>query len=605
MEDTAFEPVDPEVQVLKLNKESGFKYRERREEDWRENYTLYRDRVLYNRLTQRQSVNLPLMKQTIRTLLKDVDDMPVLYFENRDNDKQAEVFQNEYWKYTLDCNNMEVRDIVDKKQVMFYGRSFDQIQVIDGMIRMSIIDPEDILVDRYLDPTDLDSARYLIHTHIFVPLATLEKNSMYNQQAVADLKKWFASEQGLIKATENQDMYEKKMQKLEDLGLDDAQDPILGETYVELTLHFVYDTRPGEEEEERFLKVEAEDMKILMSKPLAGEDGVIGNTKSDYWKTHVPYNSWADDVDMQDFWTDGVADIVRTPNKILNSFYSQMIENRTMRNFGMNYYDATDENFIPQTYEPEPFGWYGVPGNPNDLVKKVDIPDLSESLDEMEFVIGMTEKASGATATQQGVQTERQVTLGEVQLALGEAKERVKGMSKFYTPVWKKRGEKFLMMIEAAADQLDAVEIYKKGINTDKLYKKEIEPGDWMTQSGYQVKIWSQDEKDTQNAQAIEKLNAVRSAIPGNTKLDEVYQRKLLEFADLKPEDINEIMKIEDAKRAAMATATMGGGLTGDPTQPGGPQPTQPGQPDAGSIASQFTAPNAGQPPQGQQPMVA
>jgi len=33
------------------------------------------------------------MKTAIRTLLKDVDDMPVIYFENLDNDKEAEMYK--------------------------------------------------------------------------------------------------------------------------------------------------------------------------------------------------------------------------------------------------------------------------------------------------------------------------------------------------------------------------------------------------------------------------------------------------------------------------------------------------------------------------------
>ncbi len=70
-------------------------------------------------------------------------------------------------------------------------------------------------------------------------------------------------------------------------------------------------------------------------------------------------------------------------------------------------------------------GWYGVPGKPSEVLQKVDIPDLSESLDEMNFLIEMIEKATGATATQQGVQTKKQITLGEIQLALGEAKARI------------------------------------------------------------------------------------------------------------------------------------------------------------------------------------
>lgn len=541
---------DPELTLLKRNKESGFNYRQRRQDEWTENYTMYRDRVQYNRLTQRQSVNIPLMKQTIKTLLKDVDDMPVLYFENLDNDKEAETFQNEYWKWTIDHNKMELKDIVDKKQDMFFGRSFDQMQIVDGCIKITIEDPEDILVDRYCDPTDLDSARYLIHTHIFVPLAKLELNPNYNKKAVNRLKTFYASEAGLIKSRENYEMLQKKNEKMSDLGVEDVEAPILGETYVELSLHFIMRKEPTETEEQYYLYVEADDMEILMKETL---EKTIGKpTKDNYWRTHLPYNSWADDIDRQDFWTDGVADIVRVPNKVLNSWFSQLVENRTLRNYGMHYYDSTKEGFAPQTFTPVPWGWYGLPGKPEEIMSKVDIPDLSESIDEMNYITQMIEKASGATSTLQGTQTERQITLGEVQLALGEAKERVKGMSKFYTQVWKERGEKFLKLIEAGADKLDAVTIYKKGRNSDDLYPRAIAPEDWMTEAGYGVKVWSQDEKKAQDTTSLERVSAAVANIPGNQKLVDIYQRKLLEFADLKPDEINEVIMQEQQKREAM-----------------------------------------------------
>lgn len=537
---------DEELIMLLNNKESGYNYRERRQDDWLENYTLYRDKVTINRLTQRQSVNIPLMKQTIRTLLKDVDDMPVLYFENIDNNKEAEVFKNEYWKYTVEQNHMDLQDIVDKRQVFLFGRSFDQWQIVDGKIKMTVEDPQDILVSRYCDPTNIHSSRFLIHTHIFKPLTELEKNPDYDKQAIADLKKWYATEMGIIKVATNEKMALEKNKKMEDLGLIDAAQPILGETYVELTLHFVYRNDEGVNNEQLYLYVEAEDQKILMKKPL---EQVIGVTSDHYWQTHFPYNSWADDVERQDFWSDAIADIIRTPNKVLNSWFSQLVENRTLRNFGMHYYDSTIEGFTPSTFNPVPWGWYGIPGKPSEVLQKVEIPDLSESLDEMQFLLTMSEKATGATATQQGVQTERQITLGEVQLALGEAKERIKGMSKFYTPAWKNRGELFEKLIEAASDKLDAVKIYKKGRNTNNIYTREITPRDWMTKSGYLVKVWTQDEKNTENTNAINKLNAAKMTMPDNPKLNEIMKRKLLEFADLPPSDINDIMEYERQKQ--------------------------------------------------------
>lgn len=571
--------VDPDLQILRLNKESGFNYRKRREEDWRENYTLYRDKVTINRLTQRQSVNIPLMKQTIRTLLKDVDDMPVLYFENLDNNKQAEVFQNEYWKWTVEQNKMDLKDIVDKRQVFLFGRSFDQMQIVDGSIKITIQDPQDILVDRYMDPVDIDSSRFLIHQHIFVPMSYLEKNEIYDKKAIANLKMWYGTDAGLIKAADNIGMSEEKNKKMSDLGVPDVDFPNLGETIVELSMHFIYRQEEGDDEEQLYMYVEAEDMQILMKRRL---EEVIGETEDHYWRNHYAYNTWADDLDRQDFWTDGVADIVRTPNKVLNSWFSQLVENRTLRNFGMHYYDSALEGFAPQTFNPVPWGWYPVPGKPQDVLQKVDIPDLSESLDEMTYIVGLIEKATGATATQQGTQTERQVTLGEVELALGEAKERIKGMSKFYTPTWKDRGKKFLKLIEAAPEKLDAVKIYKKGRNSNDIYLREIAPKDWMTQTGYTTRVWSQDEKDAKDASGIEKANAIKANMPDNPVVDMVYKRKLLEFGNFTPDEVNEAMKFEEEQRKAQIAAeqaaqqaqgmALGAPQLGTPAMPQPPQ---------------------------------
>ena len=266
---------NPELEMLLANKRSGYNYRERRHDDWTENYTLYRDKVITDRLLQRQTVNIPLVKQVVRTLLKDVDDMPVLYYENLDDDKQAEKFKNDYWNYTVEQNNMEVQDIVDKKQVFNFGRTFDQWQIVNGKIKQTIVDPMDILIDRYVDPTNINTARYLIHTHIFVPLSVLERNEKYDKEAVSRLKQFYASPAGIVKSGTSQQSLTDKNEKMADLGLDDAEDPILGETYVELSLHFVMRAE-GDGDEEYWLYTEADDMEILSKERL---EDVVGVTK--------------------------------------------------------------------------------------------------------------------------------------------------------------------------------------------------------------------------------------------------------------------------------------------------------------------------------------
>lgn len=566
--------IDPELSMLIGNKEDGLDYRRRRHEEWTENYTLYRDRVETNRLTQRQTVNLPLMKIGLRTLLKDVDDMPVIYFENLDNDKQAEVFKNEYWKHigAAGYNNFELKDIIDKKQVFHFGRTFDQWQIIDGMPRMTVQDPFDMLVSRYNDPTNIHSSRFLAHPHIFVPLTTLQYNPDYDRSAINDLANWHATEQGLIKAGQNVQMLQDKNKKYQDLGVLNIDSPILGETYVELTMHFTYRKESGDEKEQLYLYVEADDYTILMKKPL---EQVIGVTADHWWRNHFPYSSWADDIDRQDFWTDAVADILRQPNKILNVWFSQLIENRTMRSFGMHFHKQVD-GWNPSTWNPIPWGWYSVPGNPQELIQRVDLPDLTESLDEMNFVKEIAEQASGATSTTQGVQTERQITLGEVKLALGEAKERIKGMSKFYTNVWVERGMMFTKLIEAAGDKIDAVKVYKKGRNTDKIYSREIEPLDWMTASGYRCKVWSQAERDEQNTQMLERQSAIKQNMPDNPVVDEEYKRKLLEFGDYSPEKVVEAMEYEQRKRQMMMGMSPAGVMPQPALPNGQPAPAVP-----------------------------
>ena len=278
------ELTSPEMVMLRNNKQHGYNYRQRKYGDWTENYEFYRDKISYNRLTQRQSVSLPLMKKSIKTYLRYIDSMPIIEFQALDNDEQSETFKNEYWKYLVDFNRMELQDIIDKKQVLIFGRSFAQWQVIDGKVVMTVQDPNDILVSRYTEPHNLHSSRFLIHTHIFEPISSLEKHPEYDKAAIERLKKWHADKMGLIKSKSNLDMLVKREQKLADLGVDDANSPILGETYVEVSLHFVFRDEFTEGEttypSQIWLYVEVDDMEILMKKPL---EEVIGATKDHYW----------------------------------------------------------------------------------------------------------------------------------------------------------------------------------------------------------------------------------------------------------------------------------------------------------------------------------
>jgi len=536
------------ITKLNTNKDAAFKFQQRRHSDWNENYTLYRDKVIINRLTQRQSVNIPLIKETLRTILAQTDDAPDLFFEELSNDKQKEIFLNEYFLKNAQDNKLEIKDIVDKKQEYLYGRTFKKLNVVDGAPYVEILDPYDILVDRYADPADLDTAQFIIHQHIFRILREIENNPLYDQGAIAKLKIFYATKEGLIKSGENAQSLAEKNQRMETMGDVDITNPLLGEVYVELNEHYIklWDEAKKKFEIHLVTTCSGAGTEILLDKPL---EEIIGKTKDDYWQNHYPILSWADDVERSDIWSDGVADIVRTPNKILNAWFSQLVENRTLRNFGMNYYDSTLKGFVPPTFEPKPFGWYPLPGKPNEVFQKVDIPNLLESLDEMTFLIQLVEKAVGATANEKGVSEKKQITLGEVQIMLGKAMERMSEIAKFYKLSWKEFGEKWVKLVEAQNDNLQSVKLYKKSFKGN-YFEKEISPNDWKSEVGYRVKVTSSAEQEQETIQVIQKLNAIIAQMPNNSPLLEIYHKKLLDLGGLNADEMREVLDYEKQKQS-------------------------------------------------------
>lgn len=564
-------PIDPLSGILRRDKESYLNYRLRRHEEWTENYTLYRDKVILNRLTQRQSVNVPMMKYTIKTILKDIDDAPLLNFHSLDNNDQAEIYFTEVWKWSGIENKLILKDIVDKKQVLLYGRSFKKLNIVDGKFSFTVEDPQDILIDRYVDPTHLDSTRGLIHEHIYRPLSVIAQNKLYDKDVIEQLKIFYASDEGLVKADNTMREVIDKNKRMQQLGVPDVNNPILGETYIELNEHyrFMWDDKKGKEV--IFLITTADtNMMILLKKPLYE---IIGETSDHFWDNHYPFVSWGDDIDGTDFWSDGAADIIRTPNKVLNAWLSQLVENRTLRNFGMNYYNSSNKEFVPQTFVPVPWGWYPVPGNPAEVVQHVDIQPLENSIQDINFLTELAEKAVGSNALQQGALPTRHVTLGEVQLVLANARARVKAISIFYHDAWIEFGYKYVKMMEAASDLIDPVTISIKGRLGLKMHTRVIAPQDWATKSGYTVEVQNVSDMMQEEVDELQKLNAAKAAMPNNQPLDEIYKKKLLQYTGLTRDEQTKVMEAEKqaAKDAAAAAAAAQGGEAGGPLGAIGP----------------------------------
>jgi hypothetical protein len=546
---------------LDQNERTDFEFQRRRHAQWKENYELYRDFVITNRITQRQAVNIPLMKGTIKTILANTDEFPNIHFEEKGNNKDKEIFFNEYWAETVIRDKMELKDIIDKKQVYLYGKSWRKLNIGYGRFESEVLEPYDILVDRFADPSDLETANHLEHINIFRTLGQLASNPMYDQSAVNRLKTFYATKAGLVKADQVTQQQYRKNERLQDMGVVDINNPIVTETLLELKAHYVkvYDLKDDCDHLHLIIKA---DQVILLAKPM------LDLLNVDFY----PFTTWSDDPERNDQYPDGIADIVRTPNKLLNVWFSQMSENRTLRGFGMNYFNNENEAFQPQTYDPQPWGWYGVPGNPNDFIKRVDIPELGDITEEMDWIKGFTESATAATAATKGDNEKASITLGEVELTTQAAKERITSISKFYGLSQKEFGGKFEAIVNANPDKLDAVKIFKKGYRGN-IFKKTITPKHWQSEDGYSVTVETTSERDTKNLDSIQKLNAVAAQFPGNIPMKKIYDKKLLDFAGLNPDEAKQVMDFEEQSQKNPQQPP---GAPGQPPQAGLPRPGLP-----------------------------
>jgi len=589
--------------ILNSNANDGWEFQKRRHEDWKTNYELSRDKVVVNRLTQRQSVNIPLMKQINKTILSKIDDFIDLEFINLDNDDQKEIFYNQYWTDVVKVENqLELKDKVDKKQVITFGRTFEKLNIIDGKVKIHIVDPIDMRVDRYIDPTDIDSARYLIQDNIFTTLSDLKQNEMYDQSVVAKMEDFFATEQGLITSAENSDRLTEKNEALLEMGDTYINNPAIDQTIVQLQEGFTKVYNEEIEADEIIFTVSGsipidgkETRLILFSDTL---ENVMGETKDHFWRNHYPFETWGEDLENRDFWCDGVDDVIRVPNQIINSWFSQTVENRNMRNFGMNYFDSTtsgeDGAFIPQTFEPKAWGWYPIPGDPNKLIKSVEIPELRGNLEEINFVTQLAEKASAATAITQGVSEQRKITLGEVELLAGNALDRIQSMSLYYQTAWMNLGRKYIKLLESMGDNIQPAKLYKKGYKGT-VFSKLITPASWRTASGYACKVISKKDKSEQDLEQINKLTAVKSFMPNNQTLNTIIKKKLLDIGGLNPDEMKEILAEEEKMlQPAIDPVTglpiQGGQPAGQPAgQPNMPAPPMPnGQPNNPIVSPQI-----------------
>lgn len=532
---------------LLREKRSAREYQERRHADWDDNYQLYRNKVFTNRLTQRQAVNVPLMKETVKTLLSKIDDPPEVEWKEKSGNMEKEVYLQEIWNTEYSEQDFEGIDMLDKKNVLMYGRAFRKLNWKDGSVEIAALDVYDVVIDPLVNPLDVESARFVIHQNLFKSLREVLADDRYDGPGRDKLKVHLTTPEGMIQSGKNKEEWEKKMERLKAMGVTSAEFPhfAAGDVIVNLTEHY---TSEWDAKEKRFVRkvvVYADDAFELMDEKLEDLIGV------DFW----PFVTWGEDVETSDFWSDGPADLVRTPNKVVNVWFSQQVENRTLRNFQMHWYDATVQGYTPQTYEPGPGRMLPAPGNPSATILPVQVDGLDETFNAIDFLTKMVERGTAATAIDKGTPEQQDMTLGEVKILVGNAMERTLGMAKFYRRAWKELAMKWYRMMDANdSKKRNLVKISSKG----RVWPKDVFPSDWKSKAGFFSLVRSSSEQDFEKTKGIQRFDFLMQKFPENAALKRIAQKRMLGLLDLSPEEVREVAddekkRLDEQERQAEA----------------------------------------------------
>jgi len=523
--------LDDEMLRLAKEKKAGADLQLRKHPDWNDNYELYRNKVRTNRLTQRQAINIPLMKETVKTLLSKIDDPPEVDWHENSGDELKELYYQEIWNQQSIDNKLELVDILDKKNVLLYGTSVKKLNIYDEGVEINVLDVFDVLLDPLMMAGNIETARFIVHQNIMKSVREILANPKYSEKGKDELKVWADSPPGITQTNMNEEEWHKKMERLEAMGVnaDDFSIFAAGDRIINLTEHFTTRWNATKKEFERRVVVYAEDTIVLYDESLEECLGV------DFW----PFVVWNEDPETNDIYPDSVADLVRPGNKLINVWYSQMAENRTLKNFQMHWFLPL-QGYTPQTYTPGPGVMLPAPPGDdiNKVLKPVEISGLDDTFNAINAVTRVIERGSGATGIDKGQGEKSQQTLGEIEILVGKSQERALSMAKFYRMAWTELVTKWDKLMHANAPKF--IKLYKESAS-GKIYPKKVFSSDWVSKNGYKPIVRSSSETEQANVQSMQKWLFVTSQDPNNPSLRKIAMKRMLDLLDVTPEEMRQI----------------------------------------------------------------
>jgi len=172
----------------------GLKYRQKREERWREVDDLYYGRKKKS-LVSRANVHIPKMQGTIEALLSKIDDPPVITYEpQKEADKRKAEKMNGLLKFDMRTGDWEMKDILSKKDAALYGRAiYKKYATNEGGFtdHLDVVDCLNFVIDPLaggLDP--IAKANYLGQDNIIKNVHVMEQmadKAGYDKEVLSEI----------------------------------------------------------------------------------------------------------------------------------------------------------------------------------------------------------------------------------------------------------------------------------------------------------------------------------------------------------------------------------------------------------------------------------
>lgn len=532
-------PINDAYQKCLDDKNQSEAYKLIRLRQWDTNYRNYRGKPILNRITQTQNISSILVKTAINTAFANINDKPTVSFTCYDGDGVDDIrtiLKNKLWKQEVEPT-LTLKDRIDKKTNLLFGRSFYKLNVVNGKIEIYNVDPYDIEIDYLCDGSDIDTARYIIHKNIMVPLGELYKNAKFNKASIKKIKDKLNNDEAEPVNLYSEEMTHK-LRRLEDMGYAIEENNINDSQLVNVWEDYRKETdSDGKTRIVLYVLCEGEvlysgEIRELLY-PNYPED------KPDFY----PFTSWAYDMDGVDFWSDGLADTIRNYHEAHSILLSQGVQNQILRGFGMTFYNATeDPDWDPTAYQPHPFGFYPVPGNPADLIQRVNIADIPMDTNTMNYLENEANKVCATPSQIQGVAQPGVATLGEAKIIQQNGEKRLSDTAIEYNENMKRLAQKWSDIIDYNPGLQVVVLTDIVGENA---YTETVDTSIFASENGYRVSVSNSFDKEKDDLQMLQKMTAVSGTFANNPAFQQIMKNKALGILNLTAEEVERINNAE------------------------------------------------------------